>query len=250
MADEAQGMRHKPSDREIAARFGACVVGLAVPLGFILARLENGQPQNWAEIGLVAGLGSVAAVSLLLAVNELLDATNRSPWIGGVASLAFVAIVVFAILAGFFAATAPADEESRTAHGSAAYAGHLQVEIDEVRRVGSLTDWVSPPSRQRYAERAHAIGNAYGEVAKDLRLLEVDREDRLAHWHLLRRVAAAGRAYHYLGNAVSERSADTATVDAARAGVAKKLAAVGGALRRLEANGYSIKSFPQSKQSG
>lgn len=239
----------KPSDREILARFGAFVVGIGVPLGYILARSENGQPENWAEIVVVAGLGSIAVVSLILAVNEYLDVTDRSPLISGVRGLTCVAVVVFAGLAGFFEATMP-DDESRTAHGSAIYARHLQMELDELQGAGVLIGAGLPTSRRRYVERAHAIGTVYEEIAQDLRLLEVDREDRLAHRYLMRRVAIAGRAFHRLGNMVSARAADAATVNAARAGVAKKLAEVDGALRKLAANGYAIQGFAQNKQSG
>jgi hypothetical protein len=226
----------------MVSKFGAFVVGFGVPLGFILARLENGLPQSWVEIAVVAGLGAVAAMSFLLAVNELLIASKHPPLVDGVGSLTAVAILACALLAGAFAGLASADEADPGRQGSTAYAKHLQTEIDELRRAGSLEDLESPPSRQGYARRAKAIGDVYAEVSADLRLLEVSREDRLAHRLIVRRVAATGRAYHYLGNMVSEPGVGAKTVSAARAAVAKRAAALIEGIRRLERNGYVVQS--------
>jgi hypothetical protein len=233
--------RQRSVDAERLSRLAPIVIAFGGLLGYISTRLEIGLPQTAGEITLVAALGAAATVTLVLAVNELLTEEKRPRLVQGLKSFLLLAIVTFAILAGIFARLATSADEADSGVGSAGYARHLRHEIGKLRRADGLASANSVTSRRAYAQEAREIGALYEEVVSDLRRIEVDPEDRVAHRRLVHRVAVAGRAYRHLGKVVLQRSANRAQVDAARVRVRAAMAEVRSAEQGLERHGYQVR---------
>ena len=238
---EKPEQQHESADAAVLGRFAGIVGALAATVACIYTVAQDGLPESTGEIVLAAGFIVFPLVALAALVNHHLASEDKRPLMSrNLGSLFAFAVVAFAITAGVLAGLDRSAGKAASTAGSNAYAKELRRELQRLRSASGLAYSANVEDREAYAEEAQDLAELYGEASKNLSVVAVPHQDRVAHLRLVGRLADVGDAYENLATVALERPARKAEIEAARDRVRAAAKAVKAAEEGLERQGYQI----------
>lgn len=238
---EKPEQQHESTDVAVLGRLAGIVGALAATVACIYTVAQDGLPESTGEIVLAAGFIVFPLVALVALVNHHLASEDKRPLMSrDLGSLLAFAVVAFAITAGILSGLDGSTGKAASTDVSNAYAKELRREMQRLRSASGLAYSAAIKDRKTYAAEAQDLAELYSEAGKNLRVVGVRRQDRVAHLRLVGRLADVGDAYENLATVALEPSAGKAEIEAARDRVRAAANGVEAAEEGLERQGYEV----------